>query len=96
MTPAEARELTILCEDLDAEPDFVPRHHASEETLRECVDEELGVISRACGCEESSYPYFVCAHCARLVPWCFGAAHEDEFLAECCDDCCCELEGRAA
>lgn len=70
-----------LCEDMRAEPDYVPSHHGDQ-----------------CGCEEAEYyPCFVCAHCLRLVPMCFGCAPDGDgvlsvYLGNCCDDCANALE----
>lgn len=53
----------------------------------------------SCGCAEvierdGEKPYFVCVYCWRRVPWCFGCASEDPYLAECCDDCYCTLKAK--
>lgn len=36
---------------------------------------------------DTDYPFFICARCKDLVPWCFGCAHDDPYLSACCDDC---------
>jgi hypothetical protein len=36
---------------------------------------------------DTDYPFFICAHCKKLVPWCYGCDSDDPYLAACCDGC---------
>jgi hypothetical protein len=91
-----------LCRDLRIlTPDYAPSHHGPGCGCPVRIDEETGLFDARqghyffdgapCYTYDTDYPFFVCPDCRRLVPWCFGCAHEDEYLAECCDECAVKL-----
>ena len=59
------------------------RNHGQLDEACRCarlvLDEIVGAI-----CEKPGRSYFVCAGCARLMPWCWGA---DDNMPEHCDRC---------
>lgn len=84
---AEADQLLQLCKEMgQTEPDVEVSHHQNAAWEGD----------EACGCpslfRRGEYPFFVCIHCMKLVPWCYGCDNEDEYLAACCDGCWYEFD----
>ncbi len=96
----ELEQLLQICRDMkQVVPDVEVSHHKPGCGCPWKINEETGLfdllrhrVSRLIGdtkyaVYDSDYPFFICAECRNLVPWCFGCDNDDPYLTACCDGC---------